>query len=166
MKRNSASLSPATSASAVRVWVILGAIAIGMAALVTIGPHNWPARAASNRFVATTGSDTGNDCSNPSSPCATIQHAINQSSSGDVINLGPGTYSENVIVNQSVTIQGDPTRGATVNGNTSGPVFSVDFRDTSNSFLTAALRMLTITNGNAVAASNRDGGGIDNGGTL
>jgi hypothetical protein len=87
------------------------------------------------------------------SPCATIQHAVDQSSTGDVIQLGPGTYKENVSVSQNVTIQGDPT-GSTVDGNQTQPVFF------ASSAITATLSRLTITNG------HWGGGGILSGGRL
>jgi len=83
------------------LWVLFG---VGLVALITVGVNDWPVRAATNRFVATIGNDMMNDCSNAGSPCKTIQHAISQSASGDVIKLAPGTYFENVMVSQSVTI--------------------------------------------------------------
>ncbi|KXK39543.1 MAG: HYR domain-containing protein [Saprospiraceae bacterium] len=61
---------------------------------------------AQNRYVSTTGDDTANDCSNLGSPCATIQHAVNQAVSGDNINVAPGTYNENVNINKSVQLLG------------------------------------------------------------
>src|SRR5262249_32413233 len=105
-----------------------------LAVLLALGPQAWRARALTNRFVSTSGNDMGgtNDCTNSGQPCATIQNAINHSGSGDLIQLGPGTFFENVIVNQNVTIQGDGAVGSTVNGNNAGSVFSVD------SFVTAA----------------------------
>jgi hypothetical protein len=48
---------------------------------------------ATTRYVTTTGSDSSNDCSNPDSPCATIQHAIDQSNWGDFIHIGGGTFT-------------------------------------------------------------------------
>jgi len=95
-----------------------------------------------------------NDCTNTGQPCATIQNAINHSGPGDVIELGPGNYVENVTVDQNVTIQGDPT-GSTVDGNQSGPVFF------GGNAVTATLSRLTIRNG-----GSGDGGGIANFGTL
>ena len=121
-----------------------------------LGPTG--SRAATNRFVAVGGSDTSNDCSNSGNPCATIQHAINQSTSGDIIELGPGTYMENVTVNQSVTIRGDAINPSTVNGNNASPVFTV------NSGVTASLDALTITNGKG--GDDVGGGGINNSGVL
>ena len=38
---------------------------------------------------------------------ANIQHAINVSSNGDVIQVGDGTYNQNLVVNKSVTIQSE-----------------------------------------------------------
>jgi len=136
-----------------------------MLALVMLAGGPWRSRAATNRFVAVGGSDTANDCTNSSQPCATIQHAVDQSGPiskpgpGDLIELGPGTYFENVDVSQSVTIQGDVTLGSTVNGNNSASVFTVGS-------LTATLIGLTITNGNAGDPSENSGGGINNFGTL
>ncbi len=43
-------------------------------------------------FVATTGNN-GWDCLTPSTPCRTIQGAINKSSDGDALNVAAGTYS-------------------------------------------------------------------------
>jgi len=60
-----------------------------------------------NRFVSTTGTDVGpNDCSNVGSPCLTIQNALNEASSGDVIQVDAGTYRENLSIVQPVTLQG------------------------------------------------------------
>lgn len=40
-----------------------------------------------------TGSDSGNSCLNPTVPCRTLQHAVNQSSSGDTILVAAGVYT-------------------------------------------------------------------------
>jgi hypothetical protein len=47
------------------------------------------------RYVAVSGSDLGggNDCTNPSSPCETIQHALDVAAWGDEIRVADGTYS-------------------------------------------------------------------------
>jgi hypothetical protein len=138
---------------------------MALAALVSIGPHNWHARAQTNRFVSPFGDDQSgaNDCTSPDLPCKTIQHAVNQSGSGDLIELAPGTYTENVDVKNSVTIQGDFINSSTVNGNNTSPVFKIEQLDTNTAPLTATLSSLTITNGRA---STLEGGGILNLGTL
>src|SRR5215470_13883407 len=107
---------------------------LALVAVVAFGPQTRHARAITNRFVSTSGNDMGgtNDCTNSGQPCATIQNAINHSVTGDFIQLGPGTFFEDVIVNQNVTIQGDSTVGTTVNGSNAGSVFTVQF------FVTAA----------------------------
>lgn len=48
---------------------------------------------AANWFVATTGSDTSNDGRTDQTPFATIQHAIDVASSGDVVLIADGVYS-------------------------------------------------------------------------
>jgi HYR domain len=147
--------------SAQRRWAIPVILAAGLTAVVAVGGNNWPARAATNRFVSVGGSDTSNDCSNAGSPCATIQHAVNQSASGDTIHVAAGTYVENVRVSQNVTIQGDAFNATTVNGNAADSVFTV------NDAIGATLSMLTITNGDVTAVfPGQGGGGIANFGTL
>jgi len=82
---------------------------------------------ATDRFVddsAGVGQDTG-DCSStapiPANPhvCKTIGYAITQSSSGDVIHLGGGTYNESVTLPAGVSLRQDNfsppvTSGATI----------------------------------------------------
>ena len=47
---------------------------------------------AADRYVATTGTDTG-DCQAILSPCLTLQYAINQAAANDTINVAAGTYT-------------------------------------------------------------------------
>ena len=49
---------------------------------------------AAVRYVATTGIDTGNDCTGALTPCATLAHAASQANSGDTIELAAGVYEE------------------------------------------------------------------------
>ncbi len=70
-----------------------------------------------NRYVSTSGVNTG-DCSLPGSPCLTIQYAVDQAIIGDNINVGMGTYNENVNINQSVSLLGT---NATVQGSDISP---------------------------------------------
>src|SRR3984893_18401101 len=146
--------------SAPRVCIIPACLALGLTLLVSVAGNNWPVRAATNRFVAVGGNDTSNDCSNAGSPCATIQHAVDQSASGDTINVAAGTYFENVTVGQTVTILGDGTTGSTVNGGNVNPVFTII------EGATVKLSTLTITNGNASGESNVGGGIQINGSTV
>lgn len=51
--------------------------------------------ATATDFVATTGSDGGaNNCNSSGSPCRTIVYALTQMSSGDILSVGPGTFTE------------------------------------------------------------------------
>jgi hypothetical protein len=76
------------------------------AVLVITGAGLWAqgaasAQGATNLYVATSGSDSGNNCQAQSSPCATISQAVSQASAltGDVsIQVAPGTYSDNVSI--------------------------------------------------------------------
>ena len=63
--------------------------------------------AGTDRYVSTTGSDTG-DCSSPGSPCLTITYAISQSVAGDAIHVAAGTYAvANANINKSLTFLGE-----------------------------------------------------------
>jgi parallel beta-helix repeat protein len=55
------------------------------------------------RYVATTGADSG-DCTG--SPCLTIQYAIGQANPGDTIQVAAGTYTEDIIIDKSLTLVG------------------------------------------------------------
>jgi len=66
---------------------------------------------AADRYVATTGSDTANNCSNPLFPCQTIQKAINEASPSDTIHVAAGIYPElpassPLTVNKTLTLLG------------------------------------------------------------
>ncbi len=65
-----------------------------------------PEAAHADRFVATTGSDAGNDCTNPASPCATIANAIAQASPGEVVTVGAGTFPGSLSVTKPLTLRG------------------------------------------------------------
>lgn len=52
------------------------------------------AEVATVRYVAATGTDTGN-CTSATTPCRTIQYAVNQSSSGNFILVAQGVYTYN-----------------------------------------------------------------------
>ena len=55
-------------------------------------------------YVSTTGSNSNSG--SQASPFLTIQAAINAASNGNIINVAAGTYSEQVLVNKSLTING------------------------------------------------------------
>ncbi len=71
------------------------------------------------RFVAAENSADTTNCTDFQSPCATLQHAVDQALDGDLILLAAGTYTDfvtrtvglqNVYINKSVTIEGGYTQ--------------------------------------------------------
>lgn len=60
-------------------------------------------------YVADGGSDEGNDCTDRYEPCATIQHAIDESSPWDTVDVAAGTYAEQLAIDIPVTLRGAPT---------------------------------------------------------
>ncbi len=60
------------------------------------------------RYVAPTGSDTGNnDCTTAATPCQTIAHAVGQANDGDTLDLAAGTYNEpSLVIEKHLMIEG------------------------------------------------------------
>ena len=78
-------------------------------------------------YVATTGTD-GPTCGTESSPCLTIQYAIdNIASANDTINVAAGTYNESVNINKGLTIV--LADGAIIKP--TSPCFTVSANDTT-----------------------------------
>jgi parallel beta-helix repeat protein len=79
------------------------ALAFGLALLIglllAMGAARPPdvalAQGPTIRYVAPapTGNDSGNDCTSSSTPCATVQHAVDVADPGDEIRVATGTYS-------------------------------------------------------------------------
>ncbi len=55
----------------------------------------------------------------------TIQAAVNAAGTGDIIEVDAGTYLENVIVNETVTIKGDSSTSTVVDGGSNDVVFNI-----------------------------------------
>lgn len=68
---------------------------------------------APDRYVATTGSDSANDCSNSAAPCLTIAHAIVVADPYDNVHIAAGSYAENLVVNKPLRFIG-AGQGATI----------------------------------------------------
>jgi len=113
------------------------------------------------RYVRTTGNDTGNTCTNISSPCRTIQRAVSVAGVGDTIRVAQGTYYENILMSNPfvvLTIQGgwntnfslrsfDPSQ-TVINGSDSGNVLRVMSFAVPHTSINVTLEGLSITNGN------------------
>ena len=144
MERRSTHSSPV--APALRLALAL-ALLLGLA-----GPLAPAARAAMTRYVAMTGTDSG-DCS--ASPCRTIGYALNQAAAGDTIGVAAGFYSERLTIGKSVTLQGTGADATILDGSYAGTVVTVD------GGVTATIAGVAIQRGSADT-----GGGVLNYGTL
>ena len=109
------------------------------------------ANAASILYVGANGSDSSNNCLVQANPCATISYAVSVATSGDTIQVGAGTYDENVVVAVSdltITGQGPAT---IVTGTADQPTFELNSNGVS-------LTMLSLS-------GNRQSGGVENAGS-
>ncbi|MBP7147448.1 MAG: right-handed parallel beta-helix repeat-containing protein, partial [Acidobacteria bacterium] len=56
------------------------------------------------RYVALTGSDADNLCTDPGTPCRTIGHAVLAACAGETVSVGEGTYVEDVTIDRAVFV--------------------------------------------------------------
>ena len=98
---------------ALMLSLILCAVAV-VALLLSPGSPSH-AQTPTPRYVAVGGSDITNNCTNPSSPCGTVQHAVDVAVAGDVVKVATGTYtgvnskgglSQVVYIDKSLIIRG------------------------------------------------------------
>jgi hypothetical protein len=107
-----------------------------------------------NRYVVTTGADTGTCTS--ASPCLTVAYAITQSNSGDTIHIAAGAYPANLTVDKDLTFIGAGMNQTLLNGSGAGTVMLIP----------GAATVINITD-LAIANGNGEyGGGINNYGKL
>ena len=84
---------------------------------------------APTRYVSTSGSDSGNPCTDKVNPCRTVQRAISVAGSGDEIAVAAGTYAENtIIIGENLLIRGGWDSGF----NTRNPVTNISILDGQN----------------------------------
>lgn len=140
-----------------------------------------PAAASTYRVDAVGGAD-GAGCGTVGSPCATIQKAVDQSVSGDLVLVAEGTYVDDVscdgesavvcVFQKQVTVLGGFAGGDWSLPNPAVNVTVIDGQDARRGVLVkrggpgalpaTALRMegFTVRNGRAVGAANGFGGGL------
>lgn len=105
--------------SVVVTWGLLALISAGFSFVV----GQSAAAQALVRYVANTGTDSGG-CTVPSTPCRTVQYAVDAASSGDVVKVAAGLYTDVndqggpfqvqvVYIDKTITIRGGYT---TTNG--------------------------------------------------
>jgi hypothetical protein len=88
-------------------WKVTLAAAEGAdATSVTVCIHTPGTSCCGDRYVEVGGSDAGNACNDSGSPCATVQHAVDEACAGDTVYVAAGTYPEQVSVSKALTIQG------------------------------------------------------------
>lgn len=100
-----------------------------------------------NRYVSTSGSDT-TDCTNPSTPCRTVDFAGLNAHPGDVIHVAAGLYTEPVQIDRALIIQGAGSAQTNLSGE--------DVRQVLNASAPVHLMDLSVVNGR----TEEKGGGL------
>jgi parallel beta-helix repeat protein/putative cofactor-binding repeat protein len=136
------------------------------------------APSATYRYVLGDGGANSSNCTNPNTPCKSIQYALNQAATGDIIRVAKGnalfTYAETVAIDKSMTLEGgwgavgfpggylwqrsspcDPS-WTTIDAGGAGRVISI----TGN--ITPTVDCFTITGGDAAGLGGDPGTTVDN----
>jgi hypothetical protein len=121
--------------------LLLAAVVMGSLGTALFGAATPAGATATTLYVATTGSDTSNNCQAQASPCATIGHAVSQAASGDTIQVGAGTFNEGVVIPLALTgltIQGQGISTVVTNPAPSASTFFINGPSTT-------LKMLSVS---------------------
>ena len=103
--------------------------------------------AGANRYVATTGVNTG-DCTSRLNPCQTIAYTISQAGNGDTIRISAGTYIANLVPDKDLNFYGAGMNDTVLDGNGTDRVISNNYN--------LVIKDMTIRHGH----TSGSGGGI------
>ncbi len=83
----------------------------------------------------------------------TIADAISNASAGDVIFIAPGTYSENITIDKSLTLLGASRDAVVINGSTGSPTILIEDGDSNGGTDVSDVQIYDLTVTNAGSAS-------------
>jgi hypothetical protein len=135
------------------------ALTMGVTLMLFLFSLNLPGSAAlaggTIRYVATTGSDVGNDCMDSGNPCRSIPHTLSAANPGDTIQVGEGEFTGTLLIDKDIQLFGAGSDLTSINGGGISSVIQIGISSTS------LISGMSILNGHAY-----EGGGILNQGKL
>lgn len=120
--------------------------------------------AQTTRYVAMSGSNSGNTCDNPEMECRTITHAVDVADPGDTIHVRAGIYTEQLVIDKALVLEGEDRETTIIEahrdpGKANGRVITL----AGGNFPVIGISGLTIRHGRATSELVFDdamGGGI------
>lgn len=137
----------------IALGLLLFLLVLGASLLVMPTSAAPRAPSAATFYVNTSGGNDTNNCTNPSTPCATIHGAYNQvvmtTTVSNTISIALGTYFEHLVFTKSVTLQGASAATTFVDGSVGTGRVIQYVTPNLPSHASVSVNNLTIQNGSA-----------------
>ncbi|MBC9795067.1 hypothetical protein [Sinomicrobium weinanense] len=111
-------------------------------------------------YTGPSGKDSGH-CNDPENPCATISYTIDRASAGDTIHIAEGVYTENIVIEKSLSLHGSGRETTVIQAAEKPNQYNAGRVIVIEGDITVRMTGLTVRNGFSPEEDlNRRGGGI------
>ncbi|MCB0190736.1 MAG: right-handed parallel beta-helix repeat-containing protein [Anaerolineae bacterium] len=155
---------PQTAPSGLEEVVTVVATSQSFAASASVDDTTIAKGTVGDRYVALSGNNTNNNCTDSGDPCSTIGYASEQAATGDAVRVAQGTYiiPDGIVINDPIQLYGGYNSGFTSQGSPAATQLDIQNAkrgisiNSSNPLFPITIDNLTIKN----AQSGASGGGI------